>query len=52
MRLTLNDIVGIAKVFLGALSIFLILFGIHWIVIVSGVVLGALYYAIPKRYLD
>jgi hypothetical protein len=52
MRLLLKDIAGIAKFSLGVLSIFLILFGIHWILILSGIVLGALYYAIPKRYLN
>jgi hypothetical protein len=51
MSITLKDIAGIAKICFGALSIFLILFGIHWMAILFGVALGVLYYAIPKKYL-
>jgi len=52
MKLILKDVIGIVKGFLGIISIFLILCGIHWILILSGVILGALYFAIPKRYLN
>jgi hypothetical protein len=38
------------KIFLGAIASFLILFGIHWIAIITGIVLGAVYYLIPKKY--
>ena len=48
----LKDVAGICKIFTGALAAFLILFGIHWIAILAGVVLGALYIIIPKRYLN
>jgi hypothetical protein len=50
MRLITKDIIGIVKFCLGALSVFLILFGIHWMLILGGVILGVLYYAIPAKY--
>jgi hypothetical protein len=50
MRLSFQAI-GIAKLSFGALSVFLILFGIHWMIILSGLIFGVLYYAIPKKYL-
>jgi hypothetical protein len=52
MKLILKDMIGIAKELLGILSIFLILCGIHWMVVLSGVMLGASYFAIPKKYLS
>jgi hypothetical protein len=52
MKLILSDVLGINKMGLNAISIFLILFGIHWMVIISGVILGILSFAIPKRYLN
>lgn len=51
MKLIIKDIAGIAKFCLGTLSVFLVFFGIHWILILCGVILGALYYAIPGKYL-
>ena len=52
MKLILRDTAGIAKIFLGAIATFLILFGIHWMAILSGIILGALYFVIPKKYLN
>ena len=49
MRMVLKDVAGICKVLTGALAVFLILFGIHWIAILAGIVLGTLYYALPHR---
>ena len=51
MKLILKDAVGIFKFFIGAIASYLILFGIHWMVILAGLVLGILYFAIPKKYL-
>ena len=51
MKIISKDLAGIFKILIGALAAFLILFGIHWIAILAGVVLGALYFLIPKRYL-
>lgn len=51
MNLTLKDIAGIAKICFGALSVFLVLFGIHWMLILCGILSGVFYYAIPKKYL-
>lgn len=50
MKLVLRDAIGLFKIFIGALASFLILFGIHWIVILAGIALGIFYFAIPKRY--
>jgi hypothetical protein len=52
MKIIVTDVLGMTKMFLKAISIFLILFGIHWMVIVTGAILGALSFAIPKRYLN
>ncbi|MDP4285924.1 MAG: hypothetical protein Q8891_16035 [Bacteroidota bacterium] len=43
---------GIFKIFIGAIALFLILFGIHWMAILAGIILGILYFIIPKRYLN
>ena len=51
MNLILKDVAAIARICFGALSVFLILFGIHWMIILCGIVFGVLYYAIPKKYL-
>jgi hypothetical protein len=51
MKLILKDAAGILKFFLGAIASYLILFGIHWMAILTGVVIGILYLAIPKKYL-
>jgi hypothetical protein len=50
MNIISKDLAAISKLLIGALSAFLILFGIHWIAILAGVALGALYFIIPKRY--
>lgn len=52
MKHITRDIIGMSKVFLSMISIFLILFGIHWVAILSGVILGAVYFAIPKSYVN
>jgi hypothetical protein len=45
----MKDALGIIKIFLGAIATFLIVFGIHWLAILAGVILGIIYFAIPKR---
>jgi hypothetical protein len=52
MRQSLKDIAGIARICFGALAVFLILFGIHWKIILCGIVFAILYYAIPKKYFN
>jgi len=52
MRLNKENVLGISKIFIGAIATFLILFGIHWIAILAGGILAILYFAIPKRYLN
>jgi len=49
MNISLKGFLEILKFFAGTIATFLILFGIHWIVILSGVVLGAVYFCIPKQ---
>lgn len=51
MKMILKDVAGICKILIGTLAVFLILFGIHWVAILAGIVLGALYFIIPKRHL-
>ena len=51
MKLISKDVVGIFKIFTGALASFLILYGIHWIAILIGVALAIVYFTIPKKYL-
>ena len=43
---------GILKIFLGGMAVFLIVCGIHWIAILTGVILGAIYFALPKSLLN
>jgi len=45
----MKDAPGIIKIFLGAIATFLIVFGIHWLAILAGVILGIIYFVIPKR---
>ena len=52
MKLSIRDALGILKVFMGAIAFFLIVFGIHWLAILAGVILGIMYFAIPKRYIN
>jgi hypothetical protein len=52
MRVNKETVFGLSKIFIGAMATFLILFGIHWIAILAGVILAILYFAIPKRYLN
>ncbi len=51
MKFFLHDLIGLLKLFLGTVSAVLILFGIHWLIILTGVVLGICYLMIPNRYL-
>ena len=51
MKLILKDAVGIFKILIGIIAIFLVLFGIHWMAIITGVAIGIFYFAIPKKYL-
>ena len=52
MKINLAIVIGIFKIFIGAIALFLMVFGIHWIAILAGVILGVLYFIIPKRYLN
>lgn len=38
------------KTLIGAIALFLILFGIHWVAILIGVVLSGIYYLIPVKH--
>lgn len=49
MSVSLKGFLEIFKFYIGILAIFLMLCGIHWIAILSGVVLSAIYYCIPKN---
>jgi len=48
----MKDAFVVFKIFIGAIAIFLILFGIHWLAILAGTILGIIYFAIPKKYLN
>jgi len=52
MKMNAAVLLGVFKIFIGVMALFLVLFGIHWIAILSGVILGILYFIIPKRYLN
>ena len=52
MRFNMKDAPGVFKIFIGAIAIFLILFGIHWLAILAGGILGIIYFTIPKRYIN
>lgn len=49
MRYILKDAASLFKIFIGGIALFLILFGIHWIAIISGLILGGLYLLIPRK---
>ena len=49
MKINLAIVLAVFKLFIGAIALFLILFGIHWIAILTGVMLGILYFVIPKK---
>jgi hypothetical protein len=48
----MKDALGIFKIFIGAIATFLIVFGIHWLAILAGAVLGIIYFVIPKKYIS
>jgi len=48
----MKDAFGIFKIFIGAIATFLIVFGIHWLAILAGAVLGIIYFVIPKKYIS
>jgi len=48
----MKDALGVFKIFLGAIASLLIICGIHWLAILTGVILSILYFAIPKRYIN
>jgi hypothetical protein len=48
----MKDALGIFKIFIGAIATFLIVFGIHWLAILAGAVLGIVYFVIPKKYIS
>ncbi len=52
MRFDIKDALGVFKIFIGAIASVLILFGIHWLAILAGVILGIMYFVIPKRYIN
>jgi len=49
LRLLLLMLPIILRILLGAVACFLILFGIHWIAILTGIALGIIYYIIPRK---
>ena len=48
----MKDVLGVFKIFIGAIACFLIVCGIHWLAILTGAILSILYFAIPKRYIN
>ena len=50
MKLIIEELPMLLKLFIGTIACFLILFGIHWIAILVGLFLGLLYYLLPKKY--
>jgi len=48
----MKDALVVFKIFIGAIAIFLIVFGIHWLVILAGGILGIIYFVIPKKYIS
>jgi len=48
----MKDALGIFKIFIGTIATFLIVFGIHWLAILAGAVLGIVYFVIPKKYIS
>ena len=52
MRFDIKDALGVFKIFIGAIATFLIVFGIHWLAILAGAVLGIIYFVIPKKYIS
>jgi len=48
----MKDALVIFKIFIGAIAIFLIVFGIHWLAILAGAILGIIYFVIPKKYIN
>ncbi len=49
VRLILEMLPIIGKIFIGSIAGFLIFFGIHWIAILAGSVLAVIYYIIPQK---
>jgi len=48
----MKDALVVLKIFIGAIAIFLIVFGIHWLAILAGAILGIIYFVIPKKYIN
>ena len=48
----MKDVLGVFKIFIGAMASILIVCGIHWMAILAGVMLGIIYFVIPKRYIN
>jgi len=48
----MKDALVVFKIFIGAIAIFLIVFGIHWLAILAGAILGIIYFVIPKKYIN
>jgi len=48
----MKDALVVFKIFIGAIAIFLIVFGIHWLAILAGAILGLIYFVIPKKYIN
>jgi len=48
----MKDVLGLFKIFIGAIASFLIFCGIHWLAILVGVILGIVFFAIPKKYIN
>ena len=48
----MKDALVVFKIFIGAIATFLIVFGIHWLAILAGAILGIIYFVIPKKYIN
>jgi len=48
----MKDALVVFKIFIVAIAIFLIVFGIHWLAILAGAILGLIYFVIPKKYIN
>ena len=48
----MKDVLGVFKLFIGAIAFFLIVCGIHWLAILAGVILSIVFFTIPKKYIN
>ena len=48
----MKDVLGVFKIFIGAIASFLTVCGIHWLTILAGVILSVVFFAIPKKYVS